>query len=144
MKKLGIRFSVGFLLFVAMWVGGFLSGWRYGVVVKQQSAYDQTVKVVAYDLSDLIEADQRYSTRSHLSRISRLISETLEGETLEGETLAGETLAGEWSNPNLNPGIIEHPAARSLIVEQSGKNHRRIDELLKELRLKQEHVVMVR
>lgn len=123
--KRWFRFSLGTLLFAALCVAGYFSGYRNGFGSGKADRKAGTIYVKVYPVADLItpldKADTPEARRESTDALIDLIVSTVDHDT--------------WMENGSGEGEIQpFPANNSLIISQSGRVHNQVAALLDQLR----------
>lgn len=115
MRRLRLRFGVGFLLLLPLWVAGYLSGIRYRSSQMQhmQAMLDGAITSRTYDVADIVSPDYE-----SLKNLCSLIEATIDGK---------------WEFRN-DVSLGFSSVDRTLSVTQTGAVHARIEDLLQQVR----------
>lgn len=128
--KRWFRFSLGTLLFAALCVAGYFSGYRNGFGTGKADRKAGTIYVVAYPVADLTPIEPGETPGTRLKATDALID--LIVSTVEHDSwMANGTGEGE---------IQPFPANSSLVVSQTGRVHKQVAALLEQLRKLQTEV----
>ena len=117
-----MQFGLRTLLFVILCIAGMLAGYRAGFyqgaeTKRRQSIYAKTYQVV--ELTDLVTTPSGEVKKSYDTLI-QIILKNVEPDS--------------WDSVGGPGSIQEFPPSKSLVINQTGENHDRIEALFAELR----------
>lgn len=116
MQQSKFRFGIGFLFFITSCVAGYLAAYNFGIDEIRQRL-DRRISTRTYDLRDLISPIGTKSVQTDLATLRDLI------------VFSSGT---EWTSSKFK--VIPFPSNGSLIVTQTGRDHRKLQILLDQLR----------
>ena len=116
-----MQFGLKTLLFVILCIAGILAGYRAGFYQgaeskRRQSIYPKTYRVT--DLADVVTTPS--GDIESWSSLIQIITRTIDPES--------------WADVGGPGSIQEFPPSKSLVINQTGENHDRIEALFAELR----------